>query len=217
MMKPSLLIKVSLIAMVPLLATCWMYAQSSQAEFSVSAWKAARPPERRKMADDFLKKYDAKSLTVKKIQELLGKPDYEYAVWAYRINTTDPKLISTSSDSEIFQDLELLVSFQQGVVSAVGLNHPLELEEDKRFDSVQWKASKPAERMRMAASLMNSGILRNKTKQEVQSILGDADEKSNDNNIEIGYDLGLRMIDHMYLVFVVSPDRKILDAKIVEH
>lgn len=212
-MKSLKLIRCTLALIAIFLGTC--SGGSHQTQFMVGGWKAAPPAERRKMAEDFLKKYDTKGFTVEEIKDLLGEPDYVDDWWSYDISIRGSGSPETGPDSKAFEDLELRVFFREGIVSDVGLNHPLGLDEDTRFDAAQWKASKPAQRMKMTANLMNNRILENQTKQATQQILGDADRKP--NNVEMGYDLGPRILDNLYLVFVLGSDRKILAAKIVEH
>lgn len=212
-MKSPELIGSTLLAIAVLFGSCW--AGSHQATFSAAEWKAARPAERRKMADDFLQKYDTKGWTVEKLKGLLGEPTYEHDLWCYDISVKGSKPPGIASNEKALEDLELCVSFQEGTVADVGKTSTVKLNEGMTFDSAQWKVTGPSERMKMAANLLNSHILQGKTKQEVGQILGDANRKS--DNIEIGYDLGLRMIDHIYLIFVVDSDRKVLDSKIEKH
>lgn len=202
-----------LVASALLLVTC--SAGSHQTDFNPSAWRAAGPVERRKMAEEFLKKYDPRGSTIRETKELLGEPNYEHDLWSYDISIRGSRPTDVVRNIKVFEDLELLISFREGIVSEVGLNHNLNLDEDLSFDSAQWRVATSAERMKMAGNLISTRILRNKSKRDVEKLLGDANRKS--EYIEMGYDLGLRVIDHIYLVFLVSFDGKILDAKIEEH
>jgi hypothetical protein len=202
----------SLLGLVLLLASC---GTSSQTGFDASQWRMAPPGERRVMAKEFLKEYRTKALLVDDVKALLGDPDYEDDNWCYGIGASDSDSSEISSTRRVPRDLELCVSFKNGTVGDVGTTYTIKLTDDAKFNSTQWKASKPSGRIKMARNLIESELLLNKTKDEVRQILGEAERKS--DKFEIGYDLGLRVIDHVYLVFVVGPDRKILDAKIEEH
>lgn len=202
----------SLLGLVLVLASC---GTSPQTAFDASQWRMAAPGERRVMAKEFLKEYRTRDLLVDEIKVLLGDPDYEDDNWCYGIGASESDSSEISSTSRVPRDLELCVSFRNGTVGDVGTTYTTKLADDAKFDSTQWKDSKPSGRIKMARNLIESELLLNKTKDEARQILGEAERKS--DKFEIGYDLGLRVIDHVYLVFVVGPDRKILDAKIEEH
>jgi hypothetical protein len=162
------------------------------------------------MAQDLLKKNEVRGLSLNELKELLGEPDYEDDNWCYGIAGDDGTLAN-----RVPLDLEVCVSFKEGLASDVGTTYSVKLSEDRVFDPTRWRLSKPSDKRAMTRSLIDSEILINKSKKEVQELLGEPGRKS--SNLKIGYDLGARFIDHTYLVFVVDSDRKIIDAKIEEH
>lgn len=199
------------LGLVLLLGSC---GTSAQVPFETQQWKVAAPSQRREMAKDFLKRYRTNDLLVDEIKVLLGEPDYEDDNYCYSIGTSGSDSSNASSAQRIPRDLELCVSFRGGFSVDVGTTYTTKLTEDAQFNSSKWKASNPSEKIRMVRNLLASGLLLKKSKPEVIEILGEAEHKS--DNVEIGYDLGPRVIDHVYLIFVVGPDRKILNAEINE-
>lgn len=204
---------------VSLLVTALSYGScqqdSKQIEFTVYGWKAAKPSERRWMAEDFLKKYDVKGLPFAQIKELLGEPSTETDPWHYKLDLKDSAWAKAANrNPDDYKDLELLVHFKGGRVSYSMLNYTFQPPEDLQFDSEKWLTGSPSLRMRMAVNLIQTEVLNGKTKQEVEQSLGRPGRRS--ENVEFYYDLGLRIMDHQYLLFVVGPDQKVIEAKIGE-
>jgi hypothetical protein len=198
----------------------------AQSGFDRSRWSAAAPEERRRMADDFLANHYTKGSTLESIKQQLGEHDFEYDPWIYAIGTNDAKYFKSmpssppieaglKDDRAVARKLKLYVQFKQGRVSELHLNYSVRLSEDRVFESEKWKTSKALERLRMTASLINSREALGKTKQELSHLLGEPDRKS--KNLEIGYDLGRRIIDNVYLTFIVTFSGEVVEARIQEH
>lgn len=212
-MRPLKLITLSLLSSILLSGSCRQ--DSRQIEFTASGWKTARLEERRWMAEDFLKKYDLKGQPFADVKELLGEPDIEDDTWHYALDLKDSDWVTSDNrNPQDYKDLALLIHFKSGTVSYLMLNYTFRPPEDLRFDSGQWRTGNPSLRMRMAVKLILSEVLKGKKKQEVEQALGRPEQRS--ENIEFRYNLGLRIMDIVYLVFVVGPDQKVLEAKIAE-
>lgn len=207
------LITLSVLAGTLLSGSCQQ--DSRQVEFTVSGWKTARPTERRWMAEDFLKKYEVKGLLFAEVKELLGEPDIERDMWQYALDLKDSKWAEAENrNPQDYDNLALLIHFKGGAVSYLMINYTFRPPDDLQFDSKQWQVGNPSLRMRMAVNLIQSKALEGKTKQEVEQVLGRPNERN--EHVEFGYNLGPRIMDTVFLVFVVGPDQKVLEAKIAE-
>ena len=189
-------------------------------EFSVSKWKAATKDQRRRMAEDFLKKYNSTGMSLEQVKELLGEPDYEHDSWRYNLSPNGPPPSGAQTEAVFLQHPQLCIHFKEGIVNEVDTCHGLGEEDDKRkntaeFNADLWKKSRPQERLNMLASLLNSGILKGRGKEKVKQVLGNPDAQDEERIIE--YDLGFRMLDMVTLTFTLGEGGKVLDAKIIEH
>src|ERR1043165_2073708 len=148
-------------------------ATSSNREFSLSTWKSATPRARRQMADNFLKKYETKGLTVDQVKELLGEPDFGPDVWRYDLNA-DGSPVSQPRDNVVETANQYLwVQFQGLGVEEGRVTNSAEVRDGVEFDSDLGKAVKSGERVRRVGSLIQNGILQTRRKDEVRQILGE--------------------------------------------
>jgi hypothetical protein len=190
-------------------------ATVSSREFSVSNWKSATTKERRLMADDFLKKYETKEMTVTQIKELLGEPDFGSDVWRYDLNLDGSPIIGPQGNKSDLPNQYFWVMFRGLYVDELSVTNRQDLKDGLEFDSSLWKASKPQSKVKMVASLMSGEILKGRSKGEVRQILGDPNKESDKREIE--YNLGLRIIDYVTLTFTLDAEKKVSEAKIFEH
>ena len=187
----------------------------SAQSFSVAGWKSASKDERRRIARDFLNKYTTKGMSLSQLKELLGEPDYEIDVWTFNLSANGAPP-SGPHQIKFFLDYpQLFVHFREGKVHEVSVTYQLDLPNDLRFEAPGWKTNEPIVRLRMAANLIASGVLKGLTKRESRELLGTPDRES--ERRLISYDLGLRMVDVVTLYFTLDNDGRVVDARIYEH
>jgi hypothetical protein len=193
---------------------------SSSEPFDSTKWKSATEDERRRMADDFLKKYNTIGMTVAQLKEILGPPDYEHDSWMYNLSTSGAPPPGPQTQTVFVKHPRLCVHFKEGAVEKLtvcnGLAvHDEEVKDDMQFDPNLWKVSSPADRLKMVESLISSDTLTGRNKGEVKQRLGEPDDQSERHEIE--YDLGIRMIDTVTLTFVLDAEGKVTHAQKIEH
>jgi hypothetical protein len=188
--------------------------------FDSAKWKSSDEDERRRMADDFLKKYNTIGMTVEQLKELLGPPDDEHDSWMYNLSLNGAPPDGPQTEDVFLKHPQLCVRFKGGVADGLGVCHGLaeldyQMKDDVQFHPDLWKASNPADRLKMVKSLISSSLVRGWNKEEVRERLGAPDGQSDRHEIE--YELGVRMIDTVTLTFVLSDDGKVTNAQKVEH
>lgn len=208
---------VSFIVIFSLLSSC---LSSNEEAFTISKWKSASKDQRRGMADDFLKKYDTKGMTLDQLKEILGPPDYEHDSWMYNLSLNGPPPPGPQPGAVFLKHPQLCIHFKEGVVEKITVCHGLsetdgQMKAEKQFDPRLWRISHPPERLKLVEDLINSSMLIGHNKAEVSRRLGEPDAKSDSHEIE--YDLGVRMIDMVTLTFVLGDDGKVTDAEKIEH
>ena len=183
--------------------------------FSVSRWKTASKDERRLMADDFVRKVDTMGMTVDELKRLLGNPDFEQDFWSYNLSVEGAAPAGPQNIDVFLDHPQLYVQFREGRVETLSVTDGLDLSTDLTFSAPVWRQSKPADRLRMTASLMSDEVLKGLSKQEVEQMMGVPDSKSESHEVE--YDLGYRMIDLVTLTFTLDAAGEVVSAKVVEH
>jgi hypothetical protein len=187
----------------------------SNRTFSVSRWKTASKDERRLMADDFLKKVDTVGMTVDELKRPLGNPDHELDSWSYGLRGKVVLPAGSQNLDAVLQHPQLYVQFRDGKVESLSITDDLDLGDELTFNPTLWKESKASDRLRMTASLMSSETLKGLSKEEVEQLIGGPDGK--DENHEIEYDLGYRMMAMVTLTFTLDAAEEVIDAKVIEH
>jgi len=167
------------------------------------------------MAKDFLKKYNTKGMALAQIKELLGEHDYENDSWTYHLSVKGAPPSGPQNMQVFSEHPQLHVHFREGKVESFSMTQGVQPNKEVSFDSELWKASTAQERLRMAASLIGSGILKGRNKEAAQQLLGPPDGQSEKREVE--YDLGIRMIDVVTLTFTINNDGAVSDAQIIEH
>jgi hypothetical protein len=221
----NILIGSILLFALPILAILFLFFSpglffSTSDPFDATKWKSATKDERRRMADDFLKKHNTIGMTVAQLKEILGPLDYEHDSWMYNLSLNGAPPAGPQTGSVFLKHPQLCVHFKEGVVDGVTVCNGLgegynQMKDDIQFHSDLWKASNPPDRLKMVESLINSNPLKGRSKEEVRQRLGDPDGQSKSHEIE--YDLGIRMIDTVTLTFVLGDDGKVTDAQKIEH
>jgi hypothetical protein len=187
---------------------------SANQSFNVSRWKTSSKDERRLMAKDFLNKYTMKGRTVDQIKELLGDPDYETDIWSFSLSDKGAPPPGPHTVKVFLEYPQLYVHFKEGKVDELSVTDQLKLADDLRFDPTFWKSSEPPVRLKMAGSLIASGLLKGLTKRDAMGLLGAPESESEDR--VISYNLGIRRLDLVTLDFRLDKDGRVLEAWIHE-
>jgi hypothetical protein len=166
------------------------------------------------MAKSFLSKYTTKGMTLDQLNELLGDPAYETDVWTYNLSTNGPPPPGTHPVKLFLQYPQLYAHFKEGKLDKLSVTYQLDLLDDISFDAGRWKSNERSVRLKMAASLVASGVLIGRTKTDARRVLGDPDSESAKR--VISYDLGFRMVDMVTLDFILDKDGRVLEARIHE-
>ena len=167
------------------------------------------------MAEDFLKKYQTRGMSVDQIKELLGEPDFGSESWRYNLNLDGSATSQQQVDRTNIPNQYFWIVFQGLHVEQLGITNRQDMKDGLEFDSILWKAGQARERVKMVASLVESGIMKGRSKGEVREILGKPDAESEKREIE--YNLGVRMIDYETLTFTLDDEGKVSEARIIEH
>jgi hypothetical protein len=187
---------------------------SATQSFSVASWKKGSKDERRRMAKSFLNKHTTKGMTLDQLKELLGEPDFENDIWSFNLSANSAPPRGPHPINVFLEYPQLYVHFKEGKVCEVSVTYQLELPDDLSFDPTRWKSSEPKERLKMAASLIASGLLKGLTKTDARGLLASPDSES--ENRVISYDLGFRRVDMVTLDFTLDKDGRVLEARIHE-
>ncbi len=183
--------------------------------FTPAAWKAAKPEQRRKLAEAFLRRYDVRTLTLKQVKGLLGMPDSEQDVWRYHLSARGAPP-GGPQPMQVFQDYpQLWLFFEEGAVRDATLSYGLDLKRQKPFSGHAWRRAAPSQRGAMAADLIGRKVLTGKRKQAVLTTLGKPDG-ANPERV-ISYDLGWSMVDPVTLDLTVNAQDRVTGGQVLFH
>lgn len=206
MSRPTVRLQILCVTLV-LLPTLLQSGCVPNKKFSVQRWKQSKPKDRQWMADDFLRSFNTTGIHLDELKLMLGEPDYPLTSVIYYL---DSEVTAPTTPLEIWSARPVMrVFLHEGVVtnvglpdSAAGLRQP--------FDAVKWKTSPPSERLTMCTSLLNDVTLNGMPADEVETLLGRADEQ------EVNYDLGVRMVTPLTLTFIIDRNLNIICAQTIE-
>jgi len=167
------------------------------------------------MAEDFLARHETKGTTLSELRELLGEPDSGPYAWMYDLSVNGAPPSGHQPTQVYFERPQLYVYFEGLFVRDVRVILSAELKDNLKFDPDLWKASRPADRLRMVPSLLTGNLLKGRSKYDVRQVLGNPDRERETD--EIQYSLGERFIDLVTLSFTRDSDGRISDAQIIEH
>jgi hypothetical protein len=188
---------------------------SASQSFEVLAWKSGSKDERRHMAPDFLKRYQTKGMSVSELKVMLGDPDREYDIRSYDLSASGPPPRGTQNVTVFRKHPQLYVHFKEGRVDRLDFTFGLPLPRGPKFESQLWKVSKPSDRLKMCADLIDSKVLEGVNEHQLTQLLGPPNGKGEKHEIE--YDLGFRGIDMVTLTFTLDDNGRVSQAEILEH
>ena len=176
-------------------------------KFAADRWRQSKPKDRQWMADDFLRSFNTTGMHLDDLRTTLGEPDYPLTSVIYYLDNDVPP---PATPLEIWGARPVLrVILQEGVVADV--SWPDNASGGRQpFDAAQWKTAPPTARLAMCTSLLNDVTLNGMPADEVETLLGRADEQ------EVNYDLGVRMVTPLTLTFIIDRNLNILCAQTIE-